>query len=189
MEVQDSETHESSTREVLACLGVASRFRLVKELAESERCVGELAVAVGLSQSCTTRHLQVLERLGVVEGCREGKRVRFRLRGEAPRVGELLGWALTRPAANPAATEVNPGLDQPGTGGGERRARAPRAVPGRRWGGADAGPNTDAPARSEVARGLGGPQVENESADERSGGAGRFTGAQARRGDLDDYLL
>jgi DNA-binding transcriptional ArsR family regulator len=79
---------------VLACLGVASRFRLVRELAGADRCVGELAVAVGLSQSCTTRHLQALERLGLVEGRREGRRVRFRLSAETSGLGGLIGLAL-----------------------------------------------------------------------------------------------
>jgi DNA-binding transcriptional ArsR family regulator len=93
MNPQDS--HETRSRLVLACLGVASRFRLVRALAESERCVGELAVAVGLSQSCTTRHLQALQQVGLVKGHREGRRVRFRLRADAPGLATLLGWALS----------------------------------------------------------------------------------------------
>lgn len=189
MEAPDSQTHETCTREVMACLGVASRFRLVTALAEAERCVGELAAAVGLSQSCTTRHLQALERLGVVEGRREGKRVRFRLRGEAPRVGELLGWALTRPAANLPAIAVSPGLDSPGIARGEPRATASRIEPGRRRRTADAGPVTDTTSGFEVARGSRGPEVKKESADERRVGAERLPVAQVRRGDLDDYLL
>ena len=87
--------HQTQALPVLACLGVASRFRLVQELAVADRCVGELANVVGLSQSCTTRHLQALERVGLVKGQREGRRVRFRLRAEAPGLAELLGWALS----------------------------------------------------------------------------------------------
>jgi DNA-binding transcriptional ArsR family regulator len=87
--------HEIHVHPVLACLGVASRFRMVRALAVADRCVGELAEAVGLSQSCTTRHLQALERVGLVKGHREGRRVRFRLRAEAPGLSELLGWALS----------------------------------------------------------------------------------------------
>jgi DNA-binding transcriptional ArsR family regulator len=86
---------DGDVRPVLACLGVASRFRLVRALAGADRCVGELAAAVGLSQSCTTRHLQALERLGLVKGRREGRRVRFRLSVEAPGLGGLLGLALS----------------------------------------------------------------------------------------------
>ncbi len=93
--MNESDQHETQARPVLACLGVASRFRLVRALAVADRCVGELAVAVGLSQSCTTRHLQALERVGLVKGRREGRRVRFRLRAEAPGLSELLDWALS----------------------------------------------------------------------------------------------
>jgi DNA-binding transcriptional ArsR family regulator len=93
--MNDTDPHETHTRPVLACLGVSSRFRLVRALAVADRCVGELAEAVGLSQSCTTRHLQALERVGLVKGHREGRRVRFRLRADAPGIGDLLGWALS----------------------------------------------------------------------------------------------
>jgi DNA-binding transcriptional ArsR family regulator len=93
--MNESDLHEIHAQPLLACLGEASRFRLVKALAEADRCVGELAEAVGLSQSCTTRHLQALERVGLVRGCREGRRVRFRLRAEVPGLSELLGWALS----------------------------------------------------------------------------------------------
>lgn len=84
----------SRSREILACLGDASRFRLVLSLLERERCVTELAERVGLSQSCTTRHLQFLEREGVVRGLRQGKRVVFHLRADRPRVRELLAWLV-----------------------------------------------------------------------------------------------
>ena len=54
---------------------------------------------VGLSQSCTTRHLQALERRRVVVGARDGKRVMYRLRHEEPGLDPLLAWALrARPA-------------------------------------------------------------------------------------------
>ena len=65
---------------LLAAIGHASRFRLFILLAERERCVTELATNVGLSQSCTTRHLQTLSAAGVVHAQRDGKRVRVRLR-------------------------------------------------------------------------------------------------------------
>ena len=65
------------TRRVLACLGDESRFRVMLELVRGDRCVTDLAGRVGLSQSCTTRHLQTLEREGLVRGARSGKRVFF----------------------------------------------------------------------------------------------------------------
>ncbi len=82
---------------MLACLGDTSRFRLALALLDHDRCVTELAQMVGLSQSCTTRHLQYLEREGLVRGVRQGKRVVFRLRSDLPRVRELLAWATSAP--------------------------------------------------------------------------------------------
>ena len=72
------------SRHLLACLGDPSRFRIVLSLLEADRCVTELAGEVALSQSCTTRHLQFLEREGIVRGDRQGKRVMFRLRPDRP---------------------------------------------------------------------------------------------------------
>jgi DNA-binding transcriptional ArsR family regulator len=85
---------DAHSRQMLACLGDASRFRLVHSLLQCEQCVSDLAVRVGLSQSCTTRHLQYLEREGLVRGRRQGKRVMFRLRSDLPRVQELLAWVM-----------------------------------------------------------------------------------------------
>lgn len=81
------------SQRVLQCLGDESRFRVMTELVRGDRCVTELAMLVGLSQSCTTRHLQVLERAGLVSSRRSGKRVVFCVR-EEPRVVALLAWAL-----------------------------------------------------------------------------------------------
>jgi DNA-binding transcriptional ArsR family regulator len=110
--MNESDRYETHARPVLACLGVVSRFRLVRALAVADRCVGELAEAVGLSQSCTTRHLQALERVGLVKGHREGRRVRFRLRAETPGLSELLGWALSGSGVAALAAEGSPCRDQ-----------------------------------------------------------------------------
>ena len=66
--------------EVLSVLAPPRRFELAMRLLEgTERSVSQLAESVGLSQSCTTRHLQALERVGLVRGTRDGKRVVFRI--------------------------------------------------------------------------------------------------------------
>jgi DNA-binding transcriptional ArsR family regulator len=63
----------------LAVLAARKRFELMRlVLAGPARSVTALAAAVGLSQSCTTRHLQALERAGLVQGLRDGRRVVFR---------------------------------------------------------------------------------------------------------------
>ncbi len=119
-----TESNEAETRRLFACLGDPSRFRLVGELAAGGKCVGELARRVGLSQSCTTRHLQTLQRAGLVERCREGRRVRFTLRSETPGLKELIEWALLpRATAVPSA----PASDG-GSTGAARRAQAETAA-------------------------------------------------------------
>ena len=87
----------------LAVLAPPKRFQLVLLLiAGPDRSVSQLARAVRLSQSCTTRHLQALERAGLVKGERDGKRVVFR---PAPRdaaaravIASLAGMAGLAPA-------------------------------------------------------------------------------------------
>ena len=65
--------------EALATLAPPKRFQLLLLLlGGADRSVSQLAAAVRLSQSCTTRHLQALERAGLVKGLRDGKRVVFR---------------------------------------------------------------------------------------------------------------
>ncbi len=107
----------------MACLGEESRFRLVQALIGGARCVTDLAAAVGLSQSCTTRHLQALERRRVVSGTREGKRVLYRIREDDPGLLPLLGWALSEPKDRTEVATLRP---------------APRVSrPARRGGGSD----------------------------------------------------
>ena len=81
-------------RTLMACLSDPSRYRLVRTLARGPRCGTELAADVGLSQSCTARHLHALQQVGLVRGERDGKRVVFRLRAEQRAVADLVRWAL-----------------------------------------------------------------------------------------------
>jgi len=175
--------HEA--RRVLACLGDPSRFRLARLLVEGGRCVGELAREVGLSQSCTTRHLQALQRAGLVERRREGKRVRFSLRAGAPGLDQLLEWALaprvaasTAPGGPAGGASPTRSVDhkrgrEPGPGGAVERPHG-RPAPGR--------PQPDQAASAEPAsEGSAEPSGESEP-----------EGEAPRRGhsdDLEDFLL
>jgi DNA-binding transcriptional ArsR family regulator len=94
-------------QQFLACLSDPSRFRLVTRLAEGGRCVTELAMDVGLSQSCTTRHLQALQRQGIVRGIRQGKRVVFQICSSESGLHPVLGWALSHaPPTAPIPTRA-----------------------------------------------------------------------------------
>ena len=128
-----------ATRDLLACMGDASRFRLVKALADGPRCVTELALAVGLSQSCTTRHLQSLERGRLLLRVREGKRVIYRLSPEEP-ASSLVAWALgggvmpagERHDGGPGGGDLH--RDRPGSPGAMGPAPRGDGVPSKRRG-------------------------------------------------------
>jgi DNA-binding transcriptional ArsR family regulator len=51
---------------VLAALAEPNRLRIVELLGEAPRPVGEIATALGLRQPQVTKHLQTLERAGLV---------------------------------------------------------------------------------------------------------------------------
>ncbi len=139
---------EPRAQRVMSCLGEDSRFRLVSLLMRGQSCVTELAAGIGLSQSCTTRHLQALARERLVAGERRGKRVMFRLRTDDPRVGELLAWALSG-RTFPGSPQTPLGgaalhLDRaPASAALTRARRAPRARRPQPGGRTDAGPPTD----------------------------------------------
>ncbi|RFU84639.1 ArsR family transcriptional regulator [Streptomyces triticagri] len=67
---------------VLAALADAARWRLVGLLAERPRPVGVLAELAGARQPQTTKHLQTLERAGVVTSQRTGQRRVYALRSD-----------------------------------------------------------------------------------------------------------
>jgi DNA-binding transcriptional ArsR family regulator len=110
--------HENSSNnlhQALAVLAPPRRFELLLLLLTGvDRSVSQLADAVGLSQSCTTRHLQALTRAGLVKGGRDGKRVVFRI---APRdaAAEAVLASLAARAPQPRAHD--------------RRARVRRLAP------------------------------------------------------------
>lgn len=113
--------------EVLAVLAPPRRFGLLLLLLSGvDRSVCQLASAVGLSQSCTTRHLQALERAGLVKGTRDGKRVVFRT---APR-GAAAAGVLASLAGQSAPAEVFVALAPVARAAGARRRGVRRAPAG-----------------------------------------------------------
>jgi ArsR family transcriptional regulator len=172
----------------MACLGDASRFRLVQALIGGARCVTALAVDIGLSQSCTTRHLQALERRRVVHAARDGKRVLYRLRQDEPALKPLLAWALATEAAGATSREAGPD-DRVGT-----RVTGSRSVAGvaRKRLGIPAAPDADAgpPGRSAPADRMDRVsllQAPTSPAGER--GEQPPTPRRLARPELEDYLL
>lgn len=161
---------EPRVRRLMSCLGDPSRFELVRRLLRGERCVSDLAQDIGLSQSCTTRHLQVLQREQMVLSQRDGKRVMFRLCLNEPQVSTLLSWAMSARASARA--------DHPGRSVPRHRAGTP-PVAGRDL-------PSPVPANASRAAQAPGPVPEmtsNQAADPEPPPLRRA------RSDLEDYLL
>jgi uncharacterized protein YndB with AHSA1/START domain len=112
--------------ELLAALGEPNRLRIVELLDQSPRPVGEIATRLDLRQPQVTKHLQTLERAGLVEVHPLGRRRIYALR--RGRLQELRDWlsgfAPTHPSDDAlaqyrAAIEAEQALS-------ESRRRAPR---------------------------------------------------------------
>lgn len=126
---------------LLAALADPARWRLVTLLAERPRPVGVLARLAGARQPQTTKHLQTLERAGVVTSQRTGQRRIYALRSAPLRdlAAALSGLADTADqAGGPHETYDRYGLslraerlaaEQPGWADG-RSFRFLRSLPG-----------------------------------------------------------
>src|SRR5919199_657906 len=69
--------------ELAQALGHAHRLELLEHLAQGARSVEELSARAHLSFANTSRHLQILRRARFVATERRGKRVLYRLAGDA----------------------------------------------------------------------------------------------------------
>jgi ArsR family transcriptional regulator len=72
-------THEAQA-EFLQAVGQATRLRILEVLADGERCVCDIQVAIGEQQSIVSKHLATLRRSGILTARREGARVIYRIR-------------------------------------------------------------------------------------------------------------
>jgi DNA-binding transcriptional ArsR family regulator len=130
MHIRAMNSQTVRSQRILACLGDASRFRVMAELVRGTCYVTDLAHRVGLSQSCTTRHLQHLEREGLVQSSRSGRRVFFSPSAD-PRVLELLQWALANESlpGNPLAASHSAGYPSSGARGSGARSTVAESRP------------------------------------------------------------
>lgn len=74
---------------VARALGSAARLELIDLLAQGERNVEDLAEIAGLSVANTSKHLQQLKAVGLVEATRDGKHIRYGLADD--RVVDTIG--------------------------------------------------------------------------------------------------
>ena len=166
----------------MSCLGDPSRFELVRRLARGQLCVSDLAREVGLSQSCTTRHLQALRRERLVIGERDGKRVLFRLSLEEPQAAALLTWVMSGRAAKPGRSKAR---SRP------QRPDADPVPPSTRSEAEDPGVATAVSRDPEVA--AAGARADGRDAGEALALAAAAEPARPpsrpRRGEIEDFLL
>jgi DNA-binding transcriptional ArsR family regulator len=65
--------------ETFSALADPTRVRLIAALAQGELCVGELAVALGMTLSAVSHQLRLLHRLRVVKRRRQGRHIHYAL--------------------------------------------------------------------------------------------------------------
>lgn len=122
----------SRLHDALASLAPPKRFQLLLLLLGGvDRSVSALAAAVKLSQSCTSRHLQALERAGLVRGTRDGKRVVFRALArdaEAVRVLAAMPGGVDEGTGSPALAAPGRTVSAGGTRPASREAPPPGAA-------------------------------------------------------------
>ena len=66
--------------EAMQALAAPSRVRILAELSEQARSVGDLAAAIEMEHSAVSHQLRLLRHLGLVVRQRQGKRVIYALR-------------------------------------------------------------------------------------------------------------
>jgi len=178
-------------QDALAVLAAPRRFDLlVLMLLGERRSVSQLAEAVKLSQSCTTRHLQALARAGLVKGEREGKRVVFRI---APR--DQAASAVLASIAGGSGGVVSAGGVEPARAPAPRRPRRRRTR--ERSSGSEvllAATRIESAADFEPLMAEDGDMARGPDPDQRRGPeSGRTSEPEAapawQRSDLEDFLL
>ena len=76
---------------VFAVLSDPARLELLGILSRKKGCVSELQLATGRAQPNISQHLRVLRDAGLVDSCREGRKVCYSIR--KPEVKRLLALA------------------------------------------------------------------------------------------------
>lgn len=89
--------------DLLAALAEPTRLAALRLVWDGrEHCVCELMSKLGATQSRMSRHMSVLDRVGLVRGRRDRQWVRYTRRGDlAPEVVALVEAALALPPAEP----------------------------------------------------------------------------------------
>ena len=79
---------EDEQARFLRCIGETTRLQILKLLAISERCVGEIAESLAKEQSLVSHHLRALKECNIVVARQEAQRIYYYLAD--PRLAELV---------------------------------------------------------------------------------------------------
>ena len=79
---------EDEQARFLRCIGEPTRLQILKLLAESEKCVGEITEALAKEQSLVSHHLRALKECNIVVVRQEAQRIYYNLAD--PRISELV---------------------------------------------------------------------------------------------------
>ncbi|WP_297508470.1 metalloregulator ArsR/SmtB family transcription factor [Thermococcus sp.] len=71
---------EEDAQRLIVAIATETRRRILLLLLERPMSQGEIAEALGVSQPTVSYHMRELEKLGVVEGVRNGKSITYRLK-------------------------------------------------------------------------------------------------------------
>jgi len=63
----------------LRCIGEPTRLQIIKLLADSEKCVGELIEVLDKEQSLISHHLRALKECNIVMARQEGQKIYYKL--------------------------------------------------------------------------------------------------------------
>jgi len=83
MDIKNVENRAQEAAKLLKALANTSRLTIMCELCRGERCVGDLEVISGLSQSALSQHLAKLRQEGLVETRREAQTIYYSTKNSA----------------------------------------------------------------------------------------------------------
>ncbi len=81
-------TLEDEQARFLRCIGEPTRLQILKLLANSEKCVGEITEALNKEQSLVSHHLRALKECNIVVSRQEAQKIYYELAD--PRLSELV---------------------------------------------------------------------------------------------------
>ena len=79
---------EDEQARFLRCIGEPTRLQILKLLTDSEKCVGEIAVALNKEQSLVSHHLRAMKECNIVTARQQAQNIYYKLTD--PRLAKLV---------------------------------------------------------------------------------------------------